>query len=73
MATSTKVQTTLVIECKTGIDAEGNDVLKSYSFNNIKMASSDDELFSVISTLGVLLKYPIVKVLRSEKNLITMD
>ena len=68
---STKIQSTLVMECKTSIDAKGNDVLKSYSFNNIKMTSTDDELFNVSNTLASLLRYPVVKVLKTEQNLIT--
>jgi hypothetical protein len=71
-ATSTKVQSTLVIDCKTSVDAKGNDVLKSYSFNNIKMTLTDDELLSVSNTLATLLKYPVAKVLKAEQNLITM-
>ena len=69
---STKVQRILVIVCKTSVDAKGNDILQSYGFNNIKITSTDDELFTASNTLASLLRYPVVKILKTEQSLITM-
>lgn len=44
---------------------QGNPILRSRSFNNIKPDATDDAVFTVAQKLASLQKYPLVKVVRT--------
>jgi len=67
---STKVQSTMNVKFKTGIDAKGEDILKNQRFSKVKVTAGDDNILAVGTALGTLLKYPMVEVLREDINII---
>lgn len=67
---STKVQSTMNVKFKTGIDAKGNDILKNQKFAKVKVTAADSNILSVGTALGALLKYPMVDVVREDTNII---
>ena len=67
---STKVQSTMNVKFKTGIDVNGKDILKNQRFSKVKVTAVDDNILTVGTALGTLLKYPMVKVLREDINIV---
>lgn len=65
---STKVQSTMSIKFKTGVDAKGKDTTKSHKFSNVKVAAADEDVFAVGTAIGSLLKYQLVDVLRDDQS-----
>ena len=68
--TSTKVQSTMNVKFKTGIDAKGKDILKNQRFSKVKVTAVEAGIFAVGTALGTLLKYPLVEVLREDINIL---
>jgi hypothetical protein len=67
---STRVNTALALKYKTGVDASGNDILKTKKFSNVKVIAPDQNIFITAEALSSLLKYEIVYVLRNDDNVI---
>jgi hypothetical protein len=67
---STKVQSTMNVKFKTGIDAKGNDILKNQRFSKVKVTAGDSNILAIGTVLGALLKYPMVDVAREDINII---
>ena len=67
---STTVQSTVSLKFKTGVDAQGKDVLKSQKFSNVKVTASNDDIYAVGTSLGTLLMYPVTDVIRDDSNTI---
>jgi hypothetical protein len=67
---STKVQSTMNVKFKTGIDAKGNDILKNQKFSKVKVTAGDSNILAVGTALGALLRYPMVDVAREDTNII---
>lgn len=65
---STTVQSTVSLKFKTGVDAKGKDVLKSQKFSNVKVTASNDDIYTVGTSLGTLLMYPVTDVIRDDSN-----
>ena len=67
---STKVQSTMNVKFKTGIDAKGNDILKNQKFSKVKVTAGDSNILAVGTALGTVLKYPMVDIAREDINII---
>ena len=65
-----KAQSTMVIKYKTGVGKNGDDILKSQRFSKIKAASLDGDIFAVSNSIGSILVYPVMEVLREDLNLL---
>jgi hypothetical protein len=66
--TAAKLQSSMVIRYKVGIDAYGKNILKKQSFTNVKVDSADDSIYAVAQSLGTLLAYPLNEILRSDDS-----
>jgi hypothetical protein len=69
------IQTTLVdsslnIMFKAGIDEAGRDVIKSKKYSNIKVTAAAENLLSVGTAIGNLMKYELVEVQRSDDSVL---
>jgi hypothetical protein len=69
------IQTTLVdsslnIMFKAGIDDAGRDVIKAKKYNNIKVTASAENLLSVGTAIGNLMKNELVEIQRSDDSVI---
>lgn len=67
---STKVQSTMVLKIKTGLDSKGKDIIKKTSFSKVKVMASDENILAVGSAMGALLNYPVTEVVRQDSNLV---
>ena len=67
---STKVQSTMNVKFKTGIDATGKDILKNQRFSKVKVTAGEAGILAVGTAFGTLLKYPLVEVLREDINIL---
>lgn len=68
-AMSTKVQSSLAIKFKTGVDAKtGKDVVKSAKFSNVKVSATDDSIFAVGQAIGSLLNHSLVSIMRDDQS-----
>lgn len=67
---STLVNTTMSIKYKDGIDAAGSDILKAKKFTNVKVTAIDEDILFIATTLGSLMKYEVVEVLRNNESVI---
>lgn len=66
---STPVDSKLKISVQTGLDDDGNAILKTRSYNNVKTTAPDEDLMEVAKQLSDLQIYPvnaIYKVTESE-------
>jgi hypothetical protein len=69
------IQTTLVdsslnIIYKAGIDEAGRDVIKAKKYSNIKVTAAAENLLSVGTAIGNLMKYQLVEVQRSDDSVL---
>ena len=70
-ATKVPLGSTLRLIVQTGTDEEGNPVLKSRNYRNVKPTAADQDLFDIASTLAALQKHTLNGVQRvDEANLI---
>lgn len=66
---STPVDSKLKISVQTGLDEEGNVILRTRSYNNVKTTASNEDLMDVARQLSDLQIHPvnaIYKVIESE-------
>lgn len=69
MATkTTKIQSSLQMRYKTGVDVSGSDIIKKQSFSKVKPEVIDDDVLTVGTAIAAVLKYPVVQTLRSDVN-----
>lgn len=62
----------LILRVQVGTQ-QGNPVLRSRSFNNIKPTADDSSVFAVAQKLASLQKYPLVKIIRTnDEELVEM-
>lgn len=54
----------LILRVQVGTQ-QGNPVVRSRSFNNVKPNASDSSVFSIAQKLASLQKYPLVKIIRT--------
>lgn len=65
---STKLQSSLQLRYKTGIDTNGKDIIKKQGFSKIKTAAIDDDVLAIGTAISTVLKYPVVQILRDDMN-----
>jgi hypothetical protein len=66
---STLVNSAMSIKYKEGIDALGNDVIKTRKYPNVKATALAADIHLVATTLGTLIKYEVTEILRSDDNI----
>jgi hypothetical protein len=67
---SVPVNTAMSIRYKAGIDLQGNDIIKGKKYSNIKVTAASEDILSIATTLGALMKDEFVEALRSDDSLI---
>lgn len=71
MANQLPTNTRLQLFFVTGIDPEGNDVVKAKSFNNMKTDATASQLLSVSNALASLQQHTLKEIKRNDTSLIT--
>ncbi|MGB9857515.1 MAG: DUF1659 domain-containing protein [Dictyoglomaceae bacterium] len=62
----------LILRVQVGAQ-QGNPVVRSRSFNNIKPTADDSSVFAIAQKLASLQKYPLVKIIRTnDEELVEM-
>lgn len=67
---SQKTDARLQLVFDKGIDADGNMVLTRKSFNNVKIAATDEQLYEVSNALATLQERILFKVERNDQSLL---
>ncbi|WP_411681320.1 DUF1659 domain-containing protein [Clostridium thailandense] len=67
-ATATKLQTSLVIKYKDGVDAKGKEKIKSMKFSKVKTSAKDQDIYDVSIELGNLLGKTLDEVVREDQS-----
>jgi hypothetical protein len=65
---STLVNSAMSIKYKTGIDAQGKDIVKAKKYSNIKVTAADEDILFVATTLGTLMKDEVLEIVRSNDS-----
>ncbi|WMJ81475.1 DUF1659 domain-containing protein [Clostridium sp. MB40-C1] len=71
MAKSTNIKSSLFLKYHLGQDDKGKEVYKTQTFNNVRTAAADEDIYSVGMALGSLLPDPIVEIFRKNVHLLT--
>jgi hypothetical protein len=71
MATANHTDSRLRIEFNAGMDLDGNPIVKYKSFNNVKTASTADQLYTIVSALAPLQQHELSNVERNDSFRIT--
>lgn len=67
-AKATKLQTTLLLKYKDGVDAKGKDVIKTQRFSKVKTSASDQDIYDVSVELVKLIGKPLNEIVREDQN-----
>ena len=70
-ATATKLQTTLIVKYKDGVDAKGKEIIKKQSFSKVKVTATEQDLFDVSVEISKLLGKTLDEVVREDQSGIT--
>lgn len=70
-AVSTKLSSDLVIVSKTGVDAEGKDVLKKSTIGKLLLTAADQDILDVVLGIEKVLNYPVNEIQKNDHNAIT--
>ncbi|WP_138419864.1 DUF1659 domain-containing protein [Aquibacillus sediminis] len=74
MAVATRTNSRLKLEFEDGLDVEsGNVILKRKTFNNVKTASTTEELLAVTKALVPLQQRELYSIKRDDTELITEE
>lgn len=65
---SSLLSTSMSVRYKAGIDVSGKDIIKAKKYPNVKVNANSDDLLFVGASLGSLMKYDFVDVLRSDES-----
>ncbi|MFA9397848.1 MAG: DUF1659 domain-containing protein [Clostridiaceae bacterium] len=68
---STKLNSTMIISYKTGVDEDGKDVIKQQKYSGIKVDASDEDIYGVADSFNQVLEYNIQSVARDDKEELT--
>lgn len=71
MAVSTMIDSRMQLKFDAGVDGEGNPVVDSKSFNNVKVASTPDQLYNIATALEPLQTLPLINIERDDTSTIT--
>jgi hypothetical protein len=67
-ATATKLQTTLVIKYKDGVDESGKEIIKSQRFSKVKTTATEQDLYNVSVEIGKLLGKTLDELIREDQS-----
>ncbi|WML36750.1 DUF1659 domain-containing protein [Clostridium sp. OS1-26] len=67
-ATATKLQTTLLLKYKDGVDAKGKEIIKTQRFSKVKTTASDQDIYDVSVELGKLIGKPLNEIVREDQS-----
>jgi hypothetical protein len=70
MASSQLMKTQLQLVFETGMDGEGNPILKNKNFNNVKTSITPDQCLAVANALVPLQQYALYQVERNDSSII---
>jgi|GEM_PF-2975414 Protein of unknown function (DUF1659). len=70
-AIATKLSSTLVLKCIDGVDAKGNDIIKSQRFAKVKTTAVEQDLLDVSVEMEKLLGKTLNEVVREDQSGIT--
>ncbi|WP_407269370.1 DUF1659 domain-containing protein [Radiobacillus sp. PE A8.2] len=74
MAVAEKINTRLQLVFEDGVDAESGDpILKSKSFNNVKITATPDQLLAIASSLVPLQQRTLHEIKQNDSSLITAE
>ena len=65
---SLKLKSTLVLQCKMGVDKNGKDITKNQKFNNLRVNATDENIYEIGGVLESLLAAPTIGVLKEDKT-----
>jgi hypothetical protein len=68
---STLIDSALTLKYKEGIDSNGDDIIKSKKFSNVKVTATDENVYAVAAAFSPLMKYPVIKSVRTNDNALT--
>ncbi|MDV3427767.1 MAG: DUF1659 domain-containing protein [Bacillota bacterium] len=66
-----KEKTSMIISYKTGTDEDGKEIIKNQSFSNVKVTSTEDDVFSAASLFSPLLLYPILSIEKQDREVLS--
>ena len=69
-AQSTLLKSALTIKYKEGVDTNGNDIVRTKKFSNVKVTAVTQSLYDVSAAFAPLMKYPVLETLRSDENIL---
>ena len=72
MAQATLYASKLTLELETGVNEKGEPVFKNKVYNNVKTASTPDQLMLAASALAELCAYPVNSVIRTDEHDLTV-
>ncbi|WML32629.1 DUF1659 domain-containing protein [Clostridium sp. OS1-26] len=67
-ATSTKLQTTLVLKYKDGVDEKGKELIKNQRFSKVKTTASEQDVYDVALEIQKLLGKTLDEVIREDQS-----
>jgi hypothetical protein len=67
-----KEKTSLIISYTIGTDGDGKDIIKNQSFNNVKVTSTEDDVYSVASLFSPLLQFPVLSVEKQDREALSL-
>lgn len=67
-ATATKLQTTLVLKYKDGLDEKGKEIIKRQRFSKIKPTASDQDIYDVSLEIERLLGKTLDEVIKEDQS-----
>jgi hypothetical protein len=71
---STVISSRLRLMVQTGVDDEGNPVVRSRNLNNLKPEATDEAVYTVAGSLGELQQHPVNAVRKvTESDLVFME
>ncbi|AKA69310.1 DUF1659 domain-containing protein [Clostridium scatologenes] len=70
-AKATKLETTMILKYKDGVDKNGKDVIKKQSFSKVKTSAADQDIFDVAKQFETLLGKTLNELVREDQSGIT--
>ncbi|MCB8818067.1 DUF1659 domain-containing protein [Desulfosporosinus shakirovi] len=70
---STHAETAMVVRYQTGLNAEGQPLIRQKSLAKVKESAALEEVYAVATALFSLLEYPIVEIRRNSSHILTEE
>ncbi|WP_242876190.1 DUF1659 domain-containing protein [Desulfosporosinus hippei] len=70
---STHAETAMVVRYQTGLNAEGQPLIRQKSLAKVKESAALEEVYAVATALFSLLEYPIVEIRRNSSYILTEE